>query len=59
MAEFDVATLSSQPNAASVPTFTYPTVPSNVSNVIDYFPDYDIKKLSLSRRQVFLVKHEI
>ena len=31
------------PLASSVPTFTYTTVPSNVSNVIDYFPDYDKK----------------
>ena len=31
------------PTATSAPRFTYSTIPSNTSNVIDYFPDYDIK----------------
>ena len=39
----NMATNSTQPNATSTATLTYTTVPSNISNVIDYFPDYDIK----------------
>ena len=31
------------PRTTSVPTFTYSTIPSNIANVTEYFPDYDIK----------------
>ena len=32
-------------DAASTPTFAYTTIPSNISNVINYFHDCDIKKI--------------
>ena len=38
------------------PIYTYITRPSNISNVIDYFPDYDMTELQLSRGQEFLLK---
>ena len=41
------------------PTYTYITRPSNISNVIDYFPDYDMTELFLSRRQEFLMKNNL
>ena len=53
------AALSTAPLAASVPTYTYITRPSNISNVIDYFPDYNMTELCLSRRQEFLMKNNL
>ena len=56
VAALNTLTNSAQPVANSVPTFTYSTIPSNIANVTEYFPDYDIKELYFSRRQVFLMK---
>ena len=43
----------------ALPIYTYITRPSNISNVIDYFPDYDMTELYLSRRQEFLMKNNL
>ena len=53
----NVAANSTVPVATTVPTYNYITRPSNMSNVIDCFPDYNMTELYLSRRQEFLMKN--
>ena len=55
----DMITNGVVPVLTSTPTFTYSTIPSNIANVTEYFPDYDIKELYFSHKQVFLMKNNL